>query len=232
MTWDLGRVGPVQTRVEEQLIGPLLLARGTIDRSSALRANAGATLTRGKDLPAPVWWVRYPRDAKVRAFAYKVRGKQIEQVDLTRRGWCWEDKKPLDAGHVFPSGLTANLHDGTCVKWWKDGKEQPGSFQAVPGGKLSDMIAAPELPLQWSASRQEWYGFTVPGTAKVDVTLKGGGRLTASTVPDPWDQGVLLFAGPVPKAVGNQGLSWPGMRFTGYGADGGVLWTYEPKEPR
>ncbi|MEV6151668.1 hypothetical protein AB0L53_15110 [Nonomuraea sp. NPDC052129] len=191
-----------------------------------------ATLTRGKDLPAPVWWVRYPRDAKVRAFAYKVRGKQIEQVDLTRRGWCWEDKKPLDAGHVFPGGLTANLHDGTCVKWWKDGKEQPGSFQPAPGGKLSDMIAVPELPLQWAGGREEWYGFTVPGTAKVDVTLKGGGRLTASTVPDPWDQGVLLFAGPVPKAVGNQGLSWPGMRFTGYGADGGVLWTYEPKEPR
>ncbi|MEU7744180.1 hypothetical protein [Nonomuraea sp. NPDC049158] len=192
-----------------------------------------ATLTRVKDLPAPVWWVRYPSDAKVSAFAYKVRGKQLEQVDLTRPGWCWGDNKPLDAGHVFPGGLTAHLYADTCVKWTKDGKEQPDSFQAVPGGKLSAMIAAPELPLQWSASREEWYGFTVPGTAKVDVTLKGGGRLTASTVPDPWDQGVLLFAGPVPKAVGKQGLSWPGMRFTGYGADGGVLWTYdEPKEPR
>lgn len=41
MTWDLGRVGAVETRAEDQLIGPLLLARGTIDRSSALRANAG-----------------------------------------------------------------------------------------------------------------------------------------------------------------------------------------------
>lgn len=36
----LGRMGPVETRAEEQLIGPLLLARGTIDRSSALRGDA------------------------------------------------------------------------------------------------------------------------------------------------------------------------------------------------
>ncbi|GAA3623381.1 NAD(+) diphosphatase [Nonomuraea rosea] len=32
---------PVETTAEEQLIGPLLLARGTIDRSSALRADEG-----------------------------------------------------------------------------------------------------------------------------------------------------------------------------------------------
>jgi NAD+ diphosphatase len=38
MTWDLGRVGAVET-AEEQLIGPLLLARGTIDRSALLRAD-------------------------------------------------------------------------------------------------------------------------------------------------------------------------------------------------
>ncbi|MEU4228012.1 hypothetical protein AB0F17_27295 [Nonomuraea sp. NPDC026600] len=190
-----------------------------------------ATLMRGKDLPAPVWWVRYPRDAKLGAFAFKVRGKQLEQVDLNHRGWCWEDNKPLDAGHVFDGGLTANLHDGACVKWAKDGKARAGSFQPVPGGKLSDLIAAPELPLQWAQDREDWYGFTLPGTAKVDVTLKGGGRATASTTPDPWGQGVLLFAGPVPDAVAKRGLSWPGMRFTGYSADGRVLWTYEPKEP-
>jgi NAD+ diphosphatase len=40
MTGELGRVWPVETRAEEQLIGPLLLARGTIDRSSALRADS------------------------------------------------------------------------------------------------------------------------------------------------------------------------------------------------
>lgn len=40
MTAELGRVWPVETRAEEQLIGPLLLARGTIDRSSALRADS------------------------------------------------------------------------------------------------------------------------------------------------------------------------------------------------
>ena len=189
-----------------------------------------ATLIRGKDLPAPVWWVKYPLDAKVGAFAYKVRGKQIEQIRLSRQ-WCWDDKKPLDAGHVFDGGLTANLHDGSCVKWWKDGKEQPGSFQPAPGGKLSDLIAAPELPLKWSSHLGRWYGFTLAGTAKVDVTLNGGGHAAASTVPDPWGQGVMLFAGTVPKADTKQGLFWPGIRFTGYTADGSVLWTYEPKEP-
>jgi NAD+ diphosphatase len=40
MTGELGRVWPVETRAEEQLIGPLLLARGTIDRSSALRGDS------------------------------------------------------------------------------------------------------------------------------------------------------------------------------------------------
>lgn len=189
-----------------------------------------ATLMRGKDLPAPVWWVRYPRDAKLGAFVYKVRGKQLEQIWLNHLGWCWEDKKPLDAGHVFDSGLTASLHDGTCIKWWKDGKEQFGSFQAAPGGKLSDLIAAPERPLRWSSRQGEWYGFTLPGTAKVDITLKGGGHATASTVPDPWGQGVLLFAGTAPEADTKRGLFWMGMRFTGYAADGRVLWTYEPKE--
>ncbi|TMR07958.1 NAD(+) diphosphatase [Nonomuraea turkmeniaca] len=34
-----GRGRPVETTAEEQLIGPLLLARGTIDRSAALRAD-------------------------------------------------------------------------------------------------------------------------------------------------------------------------------------------------
>ncbi|MBT2227216.1 hypothetical protein [Nonomuraea sp. NEAU-A123] len=188
-----------------------------------------ATLIRGKDLPAPVWWVKYPLDAKIGAFTYKVRGKQLEQIRLSRQ-WCWGDKKPLDAGHVFDGGLTADLHDGSCVKWWKDGKEQPGSFQPAPGGKLSDLVAAPERPLNWSSHLGQWYGFTLPGTAKVDVTLKGGRHATASTVPDPWGQGVVLFAGTVPKADTKQGLFWPGMRFTGYAADGRVLWTYEPKE--
>jgi hypothetical protein len=190
-----------------------------------------ATLMRGKDLPAPVWWVRYPRDAKLGAFVYKVRGKQLEQVESRQRSWCWDDKKPLDAGHVFAGGLTAHLYADACVKWTKDGKEQPGSFQPAPGGKLSDMIAAPELPLKWSSHKGQWYGFTLPGTAKVDITLKDGGHATASTVPDPWGQGVRLFAGPVPEAATKQGLFWPGVRLTGYGADGRVLWTYEPKEP-
>lgn len=40
MTWDSGKGERVHTRAEEQLIGPLLLARGTIDRSAALRADA------------------------------------------------------------------------------------------------------------------------------------------------------------------------------------------------
>ncbi|NUW46478.1 NAD(+) diphosphatase [Nonomuraea rhodomycinica] len=40
MTSGTWKGGAVETRAEEQLIGPLLLARGTIDRSSALRADA------------------------------------------------------------------------------------------------------------------------------------------------------------------------------------------------
>jgi hypothetical protein len=185
------------------------------------------TVTRGKDTPYPLWWVAYPRDRQRAALAFKVRGKQLEQVEITGH-WCWDDQKPISTGQIFDGGLTANLHAGSCLKWWRNGKEQGGAFEPTPGGKLSGMIAAGELPLKWGQDRGFFYGFTLPDTAKVDVTLKDGGRATAETVPDPWGQGVRLFAGPVPKKVANQGLWWEGMRFIGYAADGRVLWTYEP----
>ncbi|WP_219465702.1 hypothetical protein [Nonomuraea rhizosphaerae] len=187
------------------------------------------TVTRGKDTPRPVWWVKYPRTLDGAVLAFKLRGKRIEQVQRTNM-WCWEAKKPVAAGQPFGGGLVANMHDGTCLKWWQDGKEQPGSFQPAPGGKLSDLIAAGERPLRWSAGRERWYGFALPGTARVEFTRRDGGAIsTETTVDDPWSQGVRLFEGPLPKAVAKQGLFWPGIRFTGYAADGRVLWTYEPK---
>ncbi|MEV1176326.1 hypothetical protein [Nonomuraea sp. NPDC049784] len=178
--------------------------------------------------PARVWYVKYPYGTDVAAHVFKVKGRQLETVYRTSYD-CWEAKALQGRGHALPRGITATLVMDNCVRFWKGAKELPGAYEPIPGGKLSTMLA-PERPLQWGQEKTDWYGFTLPGTAKVTVTLKGGGTATATveTVPDPWGQGVMLFTGAVPEKEGKQGISWPGMRFTGYDADGHVMWTYRP----
>ncbi|MEV0229361.1 hypothetical protein [Nonomuraea sp. NPDC050786] len=176
--------------------------------------------------PARVWYVKYPYGTDVAAHVVKVKGRQLESVYLTSHD-CWEAKAPQGRGHPLTRGITAALVMDNCVRFWKGAKELPGAYEPIPGGKLSSMLA-PERPLQWGQEKTDWYGFTLPGTAKVTVTLKGGGTATAETVPDPWGQGVMLFSGAVPEKAGRPGITWPGMRFTGYDAGGRVVWTYRP----
>ncbi|MDP4509170.1 hypothetical protein [Nonomuraea turcica] len=180
--------------------------------------------------PARVWYVRYPYGTDVAAFAFKVKGRQLEQVSHTRHD-CWEADRSQGRAHALPRGtITAVLFPDNCTRFWKGNQQLPGTFEPIPGGKLSDMIAA-ERPLEWAQHKTDWYGFTLPGTARVEVKLKGGDTATADTMPDPWGQGVLMFVGPVPEKAGKPGIIWPGLRFTGYDAAGRVVWTYKPRWP-
>jgi hypothetical protein len=190
-----------------------------------------AAFLSAKGAPARIWYVKHTLDTRIAAFAIKEKGKQLERVTLTRHD-CWEVKQQEGRGHAMAQGITAVLHAGNCVRFWKDGKALPGSYEPIPGGKLSAMIAA-ERPLQWGQEKTDWYGFALPGTARVEVTLQDGGTATATAerTPDPWGQGVVLFAGTVPEKAGKRGIFWRGMRFTGFDEAGRVLWTYEPKEP-
>ncbi|MFI6595432.1 hypothetical protein ACIBHX_04240 [Nonomuraea sp. NPDC050536] len=189
-----------------------------------------ATITRPKDTPTALWYVRTPLNERVAAFAFRHKGRQLEEVWLESQHWCWDDKRPIAAGGPLGDGLVANLFDGPCLKFQRDGKEQPRAFEALPGGKLSGLLALGEHPLGWAYNKDVWYGFALAGTTRLTVTLPGGGQATADAVPDPWGHGVALFSGKIPEKVGKQGMFWRGMRFTGYGADGSVLWTYEPQE--
>ncbi|TMR16484.1 hypothetical protein ETD86_25075 [Nonomuraea turkmeniaca] len=178
--------------------------------------------------PARVWYVRYPYGTEIAAHVFKVRGRQLEQVWHTRHD-CWEATPSEGRAHALPRGITAALLEENCVRFWK-GKKSLGGFEPIPGGTLKDLIAA-ERPLEWRQLNTDWHGFTLPGTARVEVALKGGGTATADTMPDPWGQGVVMFAGPVPEKAGKQGIMWPGLRFTGYDAAGRVVWTYKPHWP-
>ncbi|MEV4106140.1 hypothetical protein [Nonomuraea sp. NPDC049695] len=176
--------------------------------------------------PARVWYVKYPYGTDIAAHVVKVKGRRLETVYLTSHD-CWDVKTPQGRTHALPRGITAALVMENCARFWKGTKELPGAYEPIPGGKLSTMIG-PERPLQWGQEKTDWYGFTLPGTAKVTVTLKDGGTATAETVPDPWKQGVLWFSGAVPEKAGKPGITWPGMRFTGYDAGGQLVWTYRP----
>ncbi|WP_214320059.1 hypothetical protein [Nonomuraea sediminis] len=189
-----------------------------------------ATITRGKDTPSALWYVRTAMNERIGAFAFKHKGRQLEDMWQEGMAWCWDDKRPITAGQPLRDGLVANLFDGPCLKFQRDGKDQPRAFQAIPGGKLSGLLARDERPLGWGYEKDVWYGFALAGTTRLTVTLPGGGQATADAVPDPWGHGVALFSGKIPEKVGKQGMFWRGMQFTGYGADGSVLWTYRPQE--
>ncbi|NRQ30581.1 hypothetical protein HII36_01800 [Nonomuraea sp. NN258] len=177
--------------------------------------------------PARVWYVRHPLTAEIAAYAIEQKGRRLEDVHFTEprcRPAKQADGRADGQAHALDSGVTAVLQEGNCATFWKDGRSLPNSFETIPGGRLADTIAD-ERPIRWSSDGDLWYGFTLAGTARIEITLPGGGTGTAVTVPDPWGQGVALFSGS--RSDGDTFV--PGMTFTGYGPDGAVKWTYEPE---
>ncbi|MFI6496344.1 hypothetical protein [Nonomuraea typhae] len=186
-----------------------------------------AALVPVKGGPAPVWAIRYPRDTEIAAFAVREKGRELERIVMMDRS-CWKADRPEGRGQTLAGGVSAHISAPSCLHFWKDGKPQPGSFDRLPGTALRHVLGK-ERPVQWSEAKGVWYGFALAGTARVEGVSKTG-RVSAQTVPDPWGHGVVLFAAPTPAEVAKKGLNWPGLSFTGYAADGSVLWEWKNAE--
>ncbi|MFI6902850.1 hypothetical protein ACIBKY_16435 [Nonomuraea sp. NPDC050394] len=183
-----------------------------------------AQILKVKGGPAAVWAVRYPANVKIAAFSHREKGRELERVDTWDHS-CWQTPTPEGTGQALPGGVTAHLQAPMCLHFWKDGKTLPGFFERLPGTNLRTVIGR-ERPVQWGQHKSIWYGFALPGTARVEGASKSG-RVAAETVPDPWGHGVAMFAAPVPDGVAKKGLHWPDLSFTGYDAAGKVLWTWD-----
>ncbi|MFI6292326.1 hypothetical protein ACIBEJ_12125 [Nonomuraea sp. NPDC050790] len=183
-----------------------------------------ASIQRIEGAPAPVWTLRFPANVKIFALAYKEKGRTLERTRFLDHG-CMRATEPEGTGRSLPGGVSAHLSGSSCLHFWKDGRMLPGSFERQPGTGLRTVLG-PEEPLRWGQHKDVWYGFALPGTARIEGVSKAG-RVTAETVPDPWGHGVTMFAATVPAEVAKKGLTWPDLTFTGYDAKGAVLWTWK-----
>ncbi|MFI6386461.1 hypothetical protein [Nonomuraea sp. NPDC050540] len=183
-----------------------------------------AQILKVKGGPAAVWAVRHPANVKIAAFAHREKGRELERVDVWDHN-CSQIPTREGAGQALPGGVSAHLRAPMCLHFWKDGKVLPGSFERLPGTNLRAIVGL-EQPVQWSQHKDTWYGFALPGTARIEGASRSG-RVAAETVPDPWGHGVAMFAAPVPDGVAKKGLHWPDLSFTGYDAAGKVLWTWD-----
>ncbi|TMR94248.1 hypothetical protein [Nonomuraea basaltis] len=180
-----------------------------------------AEFLRGEGAPLRVWHASVPRDAEVGGYVLKVHGRAARPVPTFDKA-CGRQDASSEAGRLaLPAGITAHL-SGSCMAFWEAGKMVPGLPGPVPGRKLSEQFDA-RWPAYWSHGKRAWYGYAPAGTAKVVLALKRGGTATAEAVPDPWGQGVTLFAALTPKGAD----FGEGATLTGYGADGKELWTYD-----
>ncbi|WP_101788409.1 hypothetical protein [Nonomuraea indica] len=200
--------------------GPARAGWVSVDAVTADGRRIPGTIVRPEGAPNAAWLVRHPSSERVAAYAFTVRGSRLEEVHPTDPSACWDATESAAAGHALPGGLTARLHPGACLKWWKDGKQQPGASQPLPGTTLSSRLTAGRPVEVFLPGERTFYGFALRGTARVVITLKGGGRVSADAAPDPWGQGVALFGGQGPGPVQQ------GEKITGYAAGGDVLWTY------
>ncbi|MFI9558246.1 hypothetical protein [Nonomuraea endophytica] len=183
-----------------------------------------AQILKAKGAPAAVWAVRYPANVKIAAFSYREKGRELDRISVWDHS-CWQTPRQEGTGRRLPGGVSAHLQAPMCLHFWKDGKMLPGSFERLPGTKLRAILGR-EQPVQWNQYKDTWYGFALPGTARIEGGSKSG-RVAAETVPDPWGHGVAMFAAPVPEGVAKKGLNWPDLAFTGYDAAGKVLWRWD-----
>jgi hypothetical protein len=180
-----------------------------------------AEFFRGDGAPQRVWHVAVPLDAEVGGYVMKARDAAAKPIPERDKA-CGRQATGSDAGRLtLDTGVTALL-SGNCVAFWENGEMGVALPGPVPGWKLSDLLDA-ERPAYWAGAGHAWYGYAPAGTAKVEITMKGGATATARAVPDPWGQGVTVFAGPKPAG----GYWGPAATLTGYGADGKELWRYE-----
>ncbi|MEQ4721346.1 hypothetical protein [Nonomuraea sp. B19D2] len=184
-----------------------------------------ASFLRGTGTPHPVWHVSVPLGTQVGGFVVKAKGQPDRQLPEYDKSCGRQAARSETAPTTLPAGVTALVQPG-CAAFWESGEMVPALPGFVPGGKLSGLIDA-ERPVRWAHGDKAWYGYALAGTAKVEIRMKGGVTGTAEAAPDPWGQGVALFAAAVPK-----GSDFGTSALTGYDAGGKELWRYDPTTPR
>ncbi|MDP9866768.1 MULTISPECIES: hypothetical protein [Streptosporangium] len=204
----------------------------------AVRATVGGrsfpgTVIRGRGMPLPVWTVRFPGDslgtppAVSYAFA-DGRGKPLQRLDDVLTPACHKDREPAGTGVPLPGGVSAHLHAGNCLVFWHDG----GQAGLSGGDSRTTLGAGQEQRRQpvtaWAGPGQavagRWYGYTGTGTARVELRLRGGGRVSADTVDAFPGQGVRLFGGELPTGADP---NRDGAVYVGFDARGDELWRHE-----
>ncbi|MCK2217387.1 hypothetical protein MF672_026885 [Actinomadura sp. ATCC 31491] len=176
-----------------------------------------AAFLRPEGAPGRLWHVAVPLGARVGGYLVRTRGAEPRAVPVVDKT-CGRTVSAAEPGGVsLPADVTARLN-GSCLAFREGGELVPALPGPVPGSRLSEQFGG-RFPAYWAHGERAWYGYAPAGTAKVVITWKGGGRAEAAATPDPWGQGVALFAG-----QGPEGADYAETRLTGYGAGGEELW--------
>lgn len=207
-------------------------------RSVELRLRGGRELpgshARLDGSTVSVWQVGTPQvdAAKTIVFngdpAFNVENRLEKQVT------CPAVPRPPRTGMIGMGGtgttdpLSAGFSGG-CVRFWVGGKH--GGI--VPLG-IHGITGSGGLK---SVSRRWWYGVADPATARVELTLADGRRISARIVSSPWNEApVVLYAGHLPEDAPQDSESpekagkelvefLEGSKVTGYDAKGTKLWS-------
>ncbi|MEU8395706.1 hypothetical protein AB0C28_10995 [Nonomuraea sp. NPDC048892] len=183
-----------------------------------------AAFLRGKGTPARIWHVTVPNgDAVLVGFTVRTKDGRVDRYPETNPS-CGRKAVGTEAGRQsLAAGVTVLVAEPSCLAFFEHGEPSPSLPGPLPGERLSDLLTA-ERPVRWSYGATAWYGYGPAGTARVELRTSNGLTVTMDAVPDQWDQGVTLFAAPIPK--GAQFAA--GMSITGYDAAGTKLWQDGP----
>ncbi|MFD8561415.1 hypothetical protein ACFV1N_29375 [Streptosporangium canum] len=196
------------------------------------------TVIRGRGMPLPVWAVRFPGDslgtppAVSYVFADE-RGKPLQRLDDVITPACHRDRAPAGAGVPLPGGISAHLHAGNCLVFWRDGLQAglAGGDSRMPLSSSLDQVKNPVAA--WAGPGQavdgRWYGYTGAGTARVELRLRGGERVSADTIGAFPEQGIRLFGGKLPAGADP---NRDGAVYVGFDAAGDELWRHEVPQRR
>ncbi|MFB4264928.1 hypothetical protein [Nonomuraea sp. GTA35] len=179
-----------------------------------------ATFRRGTGTPAPIWYVTIPSsDAEVAGFTMKRKDRPLGLFPETRKDCGQQAMRSDTPRHPLPAGVTALVSEPNCLAFWENDELVMGLAGPLPGTRLSDLLSA-EQPVRWGRGTHAWYGYALAGTARIEVTSSNGVTGTAQAAPDPWEQGVALFAAPIPEGADFSA----GMVVKGFDAGGKQLW--------
>ncbi|WP_406313476.1 hypothetical protein OHA77_34305 [Streptosporangium sp. NBC_01639] len=223
-----GGTGTVPLPAEVTVFGPAKDSVRSVKATLRDGRSFPGTVIRAQGMPAPVWVVRFPGDlsnppAVTYAFADE-RGRTLQRLDDVIRPACHTDRTPSGAGVPLPGGITAHLHAHNCLVFWHDGRKA-GLSGGDPRTPLGAGLERTKTPIPfWTGVGNLWYGYTGTGTARVELRLHGGERVSADTIGAFPGQGIRLFGGELPAGADPYK---DGAVYIGFDAAGDELWRHE-----